>query len=59
MVIRRGGPVADHHCPGKGMCEACDRALKAHGTVIPCIELLEAALSRYEKPDDVKWFVQI
>ncbi len=59
VVLRRGGSVADYHCPHGGRCEGCAKALKARGTVIPCIELLEAALSRYEKPDDVKWFIQI
>jgi len=59
VVFQRGSSVVDHHCPSGGKCEGCAKALKAHGAVIPCIELLEASLNRYEKPDDVKWFIQI
>ena len=58
VVFRRGGGVSDHYCPGGGRCEGCREALRVGRVVVPCFRLLEASLERYERPEDVKWFIE-
>lgn len=59
VVYRRGGRIEGYPCRGDDRCDQCSEALRLGGVVVPCRVLLEFSLERYERPEDVKWFVEV